>query len=142
VSLLLVNAHSILIAELYANFEHVGIVPAAWSGSTCGRKCLEEVFGHGIPHVTDIRSCSPRVSNLGCPFGCVLFAPLADRIEDRPARLVQGISHLGVSFDRWPALIVTIIILEVVDVPGCVVLGINVFIVKSAGSTLACLRSR
>ena len=119
------------------DLEHIGIVPATGTSASPKRLVLIEEVDEGTPAIGNITSGSPRVTSETSPLGGIVDTPLAHGEEHGSVGLLEGVGHGGVSDLGVAAVGVAVIVLEVVDTPGGVGVGIDLLVTEGTGSASA-----
>ncbi len=119
------------------DLKHIGIVPATGTSSSPERLVLVENRDEGAPLIRDIAGGSPGVTSETSPLSGIVLAPLAHGEEHGSVGLLEGVGHGGVSDLGVAAIGVAVIVLEVVDTPGGVGVGIDLLVTEGTGSASA-----
>src|SRR5437762_2366201 len=78
-----------------ADFEHIRIVPAAWSGTGFLAVLTEAIVGHRRPAIEDIVRGAPEIAaHFAAPLAYVQQAVLAKAIHDGAPGSLQRRTHL------------------------------------------------
>ena len=129
--------------NVIAYLKHVRIVPVALRSLISRKIIYQEVPLQRLPLVLIrlvnfyVLSGPPRVCDSMPPLCDVLVSPIADRIEDFSACIVESLSHCIVSIEGRYSFVEAIVVFEVVDTPRGVVISINLFKPKSSRPFLA-----
>ena len=96
---------------------------------------------NGVPVIEDIWSGSPTVCEGLSPEPGELQAPFTHAEVDMPSGLIESLRHYRVSnFSAYP-LVMTVVVLEIIDPPGGVGLGVYHLVSHRPWSSLASLSS-
>src|SRR6266545_1972326 len=101
------------------------------------RGVLRDDRPQAAPAVVDVAGRAPQVADRRSPLPRLDHAPLADRIDDRPAGGAQRVAHGGVPADvvrpAAVAVVVAVVVLEVVDAPLGERLRVDILEAQAAG---------
>lgn len=107
--------------------EHVWVIPVTWARLICMQHIVLEVGDNLEPRIrfgntteSNVDGGSPGVGEVGSPIPNLLITPVTQGVEDSEfllAGAVDGVTHSRVSGLGGDALVITIIIFEIVDLP-------------------------
>eukprot|EP00047_Mylnosiga_fluctuans_P013779 m.33326 g.33326 ORF g.33326 m.33326 type:complete len:338 (-) comp5092_c0_seq1:211-1224(-) len=120
-----------------ANLEHVGVVPVPGARLAPEERVFVCAGDHALPVITDIASRPPAVTDRAGPECREVLAPLAERVEDRPAGLVERIAHDGIADCGRDVFVVTVVELEIVNPPGGKLICIRGLVMQRCRTLLA-----
>ena len=139
-----VNMRAVLVIGhvAVADLEHVGISPMTRAGVRSRRRLLVDVIQHAVPLVADIAGGAPQIAAyLRSPLLHAAQSVFAKAEHDGSLGAFQSLSHLLIDrlklfvfVDRTGAAPV---VLQVIDAPGRVHLGVLLFIPVAARITAA-----
>src|SRR5450432_1666161 len=123
-----------------ADLQHVGVVPVADAGVLLAAGLeLEADVVHGLPTVVDVAGGAPQIAaDFVAPLANIQVAVLAKAVDNGAAGVRQRIPHLGVGGGHGGlAVVVNLrgaapVVLQIVDAPGGVSLGILLFVLVAA----------
>jgi hypothetical protein len=117
-----------------AHLQHIRIIPMTRTGKPLQAILTEAEDRHAVVVVADVSRCAPQISGMRTPQPGGLYTPVTDTEHDRPSRLCECVSKLGILDLGIETFGVIPIDFDVVNAPSCIGFRILNFVIQTPGA--------